>query len=317
MQQVLFLILLSCATNLCAQSLRTENIHLGDPFALRVDSTYYLYGTRSDRGFQVYASQDLVRWDSLGYAYTRPQDSWGRRNFWAPEVFAHRGKYYLTYSANGPADTSGFKLCLAVADHPAGPFTDLKTPWLAWPGWKCIDAHLFLDEDGQPYLYFNRVGIRGEEKQLYGIIYVVRLSDDLLRATGPPREVVRAQQPWEAADPAFNSNCNEGAFVFKQDSAYYLTYSSGHYKSPLYAIGVATAPHPLGPWTKAADNPLLASDLAVGRSGPGHASVTTSLDGRRRFLVYHVHADPEQPGADRVVNIRELEVVDGKWLRLE
>ena len=280
---------------------------MGDPFALRVGSSYYLYGTRhTNRGFEVYRSDDLQGWDSLGYAFERNDSSFARRALWAPEVLAYRGRYYMTYSAIGPVDSLGYRLCLAVADDPAGPFTDLRAPWLTWPEWKTIDAHVFVDE-GKPYLYFNRVGIRGEGKNMYGIIYVAELSDDLLRVTGEPVEVVRSSQPWEAADPHYHSNANEGAFVFREGDTYYLTYSSGHYKSPRYGIGVATATHPLGPWTKSATNPLLSSTPTRGISGPGHCSVTTAPDGQR-YLVYHVHANPEQPGPDRTVRIEPLRV---------
>jgi beta-xylosidase len=302
-----------------AQQLPTEAIHLGDPFALRVDSTYYLYGTRdTDRGFPVYRSEDLQHWETLGYAYRRTDRSYGRRAFWAPEVTAYRGKYYMTYSAIGPVDSLGYRLCLAESPTPAGPFIDLRTPWLTYPGWKTIDAHIFIDRDDTPYLFFNRVGIRGQGRQMYGNIYVVQLSEDLTRAETKPKLVVAASQPWEAADPQYNSNANEGAFVFREGDTYYLTYSSGHYKSPRYGIGVATAPSPLGPWTKSEANPLLQSDYAVGRSGPGHASITTSPDGRTRYLVYHVHADPDNPGPDRTVRVVELRITaDGGGLELE
>jgi beta-xylosidase len=315
----LSLLLNLLSTSPSGQGRITESIHLGDPFALRVDRTYYLFGTQdTDRGFPVYRSSDLARWDSIGYAYQRTDSSWARRALWAPEVLAYRGKYYLTYSAIGPVDSVGYQLCLAVADDPAGPFTDLRTPWLTYAGWKTIDAHLFIDTDGTPYLFFNRVGIRGEGRQMYGNIYVVRLSEDLMRAETEPELVVAASQPWEAADPAYNSNANEGAFVFREGDTYYLTYSSGHYKSPRYGIGVATASSPLGPWTKSETNPLLQSDYAVGRSGPGHASITSSPDGRTRYLVYHVHADPDNPGPERTVRIAELRISnDGGGLELE
>ena len=297
------------------KAMATDSIHMGDPFALRVDSTYYLYGTRNtNRGFEVYRSEDLQRWDSLGYAFERSDSSFAHRALWAPEVLAYGGKYYMTYSAVGPVDSLGFQLCLAVADDPAGPYRDLRAPWLTWPEWKTIDAHLFVD-DGTPYLYFNRVGIKGEGKNMYGIVYVVELSPDLLQLVSEPVEVVRSSQPWEAADPQYNSNANEGAFVFREGDTYYLTYSSGHYKSPRYGIGVATAPHPLGPWTKLDSNPLLSTDAGRGISGPGHCSIVTTPAGQR-YLVYHVHADPEQPGPDRTVRIEQLHVSPQGLLRV-
>lgn len=307
------LLLLCCGFGLILNAQhRPSDIHLGDPYVLRVDSTYYMYGTHDYGGFQVWESDDLENWDSLGYAYTRPENSWGTDAFWAPEVHPYQGRYYMMYSAKGPDREAGYKLCLAVADHPAGPFTDLRTPWLSWDGWKTIDAHLFVDRDSVPYLYFNRVGIKGKGKQMWGVIYVVRLSDDLMHAETEPREVVRAEQDWEAADPTYNSNANEGAYVFREGDTYHLTYSSGHYKSPLYGIGLATATSPYGPWRKYDGNPLYSTDKARGISGPGHNSFTTTRDGRR-MIVYHVHADPDRPGPDRTVRIEPFTLpTDGR-----
>ncbi len=95
-----------------------------------------------------------------------------------------------------------------------------------------------------------------------------------------------------------------------------MTYSSGHYASPAYGIGYATAPSPLGLWTKSPANPLVASDSAVGVSGPGHNSITTSPDGAELFMVYHAHADPQNPSGNRTVNIDRLVVAPDGALKL-
>ena len=42
-------------------------------------------------------------------------------------------------------------------------------------------------------------------------------------------------------------------------------------------------------------------------------SIVRTPDGRELFIVYHTHADPKRPSADRVVNIDRLEfTVDGR-----
>ncbi len=289
-----------------------------DPFVLQHDGMYYLYGTAGGReGFLAWTSPDLVHWEPLGVVHPRDESTWGTGSFWAPEVAAYGGKFFMTYSCHGPDRSEGYRLCLAVADSPAGPFRDMRTPWIDL-GFASIDAHLFVDE-GVPYLFFNRVGVVDqppEPRYIFGTIYAVQLSEDLSARVGEPVLVAQCDQPWEQPDPQFNSRCNEGAFVFRHGQTYYLTYSSGHYASPRYGIGYATAPSPLGPWTKSEHNPLAQSVPALGVSGPGHSSITRSPDGREIFVVYHTHADAAKPGAGRVANIDRLIIHDDGRLEL-
>ena len=69
------------------------------------------------------------------------------------------------------------------------------------------------------------------------------------------------------------NRCNEGVTVIKKGKTYYMTYSANDTGFEFYGIGIATAPHPLGPWTKYDDNPLMTTDLSKGVSSPGHNSI--------------------------------------------
>ncbi len=164
------------------------DILMGDPFVLRHGGVYYLYGTTWP--FKAWRSRDLVHWRPLGAVYRWGDDSWGRRSFWAPEVFAYRGRFYMAFSsARDPEE--GFRLCLAVADAPEGPFREMHAPWCD-VGWSCIDAHVFLDDGAVPYLYFARVGVLEPPEQnlterlLLARIYGVRLKADLSAPVGNP-----------------------------------------------------------------------------------------------------------------------------------
>lgn len=291
-------------------------IRMGDPFVLQHEGQYYLYGTTARDGFKCWRSSDMVHWEALGYAYQRGSGSWGTGSFWAPEVKRYRDRFYMVYSCCGKDKNAGFRLCIAVSDSPAGPFVDLRAPWLD-NGWSCIDADLFVDDDGTPYLFFDKVGVITKPSfSLYGMVYAVRLSPDLMATETEPVLCAQSDQPWEEIDPKHPSRCNEGAFVFKHNQTYYMTYSSGHYASPKYGIGWATARTPLGPWTKSPDNPLLVSDMTAGVSGPGHSCVTMSPAGKEMFMVYHAHADVAKPGGDRTVNIDRLTIDEQGRLHL-
>lgn len=105
----------------------------GDPFLLKAsDGKFYMYGTGGvQNGFKVYSSDDLVTWKDEGPVYQGgTSDSWGTDCFWAPEVYERDGKYYLWFSANWKENPTqeqeNFRIGVAVADKPTGPFKDLS-----------------------------------------------------------------------------------------------------------------------------------------------------------------------------------------------
>src|SRR5687768_6719288 len=71
-----------------------QKVQLADPFILKHDGVYYMYGTADlnpDDGIPVYRSNDLVKWEgplgkaSNGLALSKGQ-SFGDSGFWAPYV---------------------------------------------------------------------------------------------------------------------------------------------------------------------------------------------------------------------------------------
>ncbi|RYF77275.1 MAG: glycoside hydrolase, partial [Chitinophagaceae bacterium] len=70
--------------------------------------------------------------------------------------------------------------------------------------------------------------------------------------------------------------------------------------------------HPLGPYAKAANNPVLQKNVEKGGivTGTGHNSVTYSPDGKEMFCVYHGRT--KATGEERVVFIDRMTVSDGK-----
>jgi len=283
------------------------NSNMGDPFALEHEGNYYLFGTTDPAvGFRCFTSTDLVDWTASGFAYRSTAESWATAPFWAPEVVHFENRFFMTYS--GRDKKSGRLLtALAVSDRPEGPYEDLHAPWFD-EGYSAIDSHIFVDPDGQPYLFFSRNGM--EKGYSFGMIYGARLRRDLSGLANEPVLLMQAEQEWEKINFATN-RCNEGPFVFAHGGRYYMTYSANHTFRPGYGIGYATAVHPLGPWIKSRHNPIAGTDLECGYSGAGHNSIVLSPDGRELFAVYHTHADPAQPeNQERRVNIDRIEIDD-------
>jgi GH43 family beta-xylosidase len=206
-----------------------------------------------------------------------------------------------------PGGENHLRICVATSRSPAGPFKDAKAPLLEI-GKSVIDAHAFLDDDGKAYLYYaldnseNIVRDPQTNKEVHqSHIYVVPLGNDLISIAGKPTFCTKPDQPWEG------DTVNEAPFVFKHGKTYILMYSAHAFFEPEYCIGYATATSPLGPWTKAANNPIVWHTPDV--SGPGHNCVIESPDGKELFCVYHVHKN-KVPGGDRVLAMDRMEITD-------
>ena len=270
---ILFLLVLcsSCSTLNKNQVVNPEDrVSLADPFILLHNDVYYAYGTHSNDGIAVFMSDNLKRWQKKENLALHKKDSYGDKWFWAPEVYHVNNKFYMYYSAEE-------HMCVAVSDSPLGPFKQtVQKPMLE--GEKTIDNSLFIDEDGTPYLFFDRFndGLN---------IWVAELEDDLItikKETLHP--CIHVSQEWEKVWP----RVNEGAFVIKRDGVYYMTYSANSYESPFYGIGCATATDIMGEWTKYPHNPLLQKPGNL--VGVGHSSMFKDKKGDWK-IVFHAHRD--------------------------
>jgi beta-xylosidase len=325
-------------------------VQFGDPFVLFDKGTYYMYGTGAgaDRGFSAYSSKDLVNWKSEGQVYfhdnkngwSDPKTAWDGA-YWAPEVYKVQDKFYLFYSAqwkvNPAKEVENFKIGVAVADKPTGPFVDISSKPLFDPGYPMIDANVFVDTDGKSYLYYSRVAYKhpveseiadqarksGRYKEIEeSWVYGVELKKDFSGVIGEPVLILRPpvklndkQAAWESLSVTtgeVNRRWTEGSVTFKKDGIYYIMYSANHFGGEHYAVGYATSKSPLGPFKKAANNPILHKNTDKGGtvSGTGHNSVIYSPDGKEMFCIYHGRTTAT--GEERVVFIDRMKVENGK-----
>lgn len=241
---------------------------MADPHVIRFGKRYYLYATTHTRGYDVYVSEDLVRWTNSGRAFDDP-----RGGAWAPDVFHHRrgdGRFYLYYTDNVPDSKPGGprkQIGVAVATGALGLFTDRGVLVR-----DAIDAHLFQDDDGALCLYYVDL--------FEGFKIKVQPMADPLTPRGEATVLIRPTESWEKISGAVT----EGPFMLKRAGVYYLMYSGTGADSPNYAIGYATARSPVGPFTKFAGNPIAHRGGRV--LGPGHHCVIEGPDGKL-WIVYH------------------------------
>jgi len=165
-----------------------KDIYIRDPFILVYDGLYYLYGKTkvNDKKFFVYKSKDLEEWSEPKTVFEPPENFWADRDFWAPEVYEYKGKFYMFASFKSPEKCRGTQIL--VADKPDGdfkPLTDLPATPLDW---ECLDGTLYIDNDGIPYMVFCH-----EWRQIdNGTVCYARLSDDLKRFVTEPVEMFSA-----------------------------------------------------------------------------------------------------------------------------
>ena len=278
---VFLLARLSCAEAI-AQVLKEKSgpeILLADPTIFLHQGTYYLYGTSghdSNQGFEVYTSPDLKSWEGPkgnreGYALKKG-DAFGEKGFWGPQVFYHRNKFYMAYTANE-------NIAIAESGSPLGPFTQRNKAPLAAPV-KQIDPFIFIDDDGKKYLYHVRLTDGNR-------LFVAELTDDFSAIKEETlQECITASAPWENTALA-KWPVAEGPTVLKHKDLYYLLYSANDFRNLDYAVGYATSNSPYGPWEKYSGNPIL-SRSDVGIYGTGHGDIVKDKKGSM-YYVFHTH----------------------------
>ncbi len=283
----------------------------GDPFVIKYLDDFYLYHsgeTAGRRGISVHRSQDLVHWEFAGYALEAAESGWAYSDLWAPEVVYERGTFYMYVSATsrrrngrgpwdaGDGDDAGRRIGVARATSPLGPFVlddePLSETW-------SIDAHPFRDDDGTFWLFYS---VRTDETRRRGADGTGTVVDRLIspdRLEGRPTRVTFPSQRWEG--PYGDWYWNEAPYVLKRRGTYFQLYSGGFFNDASYAVGIATAPSPRGPWRKYRRNPILRGRGPI--RGPGHNSIVFGPDAATPYAVYHGYLGDE-PG--RKIHIDRL-----------
>ncbi|MEO8797945.1 MAG: glycoside hydrolase family 43 protein, partial [Polyangiaceae bacterium] len=245
-----------------------------DPGVLYDSGTYYLSCTSGNAGnaFPIYTSPDLVHWTNKGSILpSAAKPAWAQSDFWAPEI--HKvGTHFVAYFS--ARNTDGvLSVGAASAASPLGPYKALTSPLIHDANMGLIDVSEFNDSDGTAYVLWKE---DGNAKGVSTPIHTQKLAADGLSRTGAISTLITNDEGWEGA-------LVEGPFMIAHGGMYYLFYSANGYASTSYAVGVARASKPTGPFTKLGA-PIVTSDGAW--SGPGHCSVVDTPGGDT-YMIYH------------------------------
>ena len=259
----------------------------GDVSVIEHQGRYYMYCT----GGGAWVSENMTDWEFHPVAHVPV----------APDVVRYKDKFYMT----------GNDSPVYVADNPLGPY-EVFSQWKDVPsieaGWNgAFDTHIFIDDDGKPYLFWPGRGISG--------IYGCALDpDDISRFVGPVQHLFgsNAEQEWERYGEMNEYQgvaWIEGPWVFKLGDTYYLQYSASGTQWKTYAEGYYTAKSPLGPYTYAGNNPLLRKTEGL-VTGTAHGSMLKGPDGGIWQFYTIVLSNP--PGGRRIGMDRVLVDKDGQ-----
>ncbi len=211
-----------------------------DPSVHFFAGKFYLYATNDQDNsgkywdstdWRLFTSTNLNTWEDNGSFLSAKIFAWAgeKAKAWAPEAAERNHQYYFY------APVGGKQIGVAVSQSPQGPFKDARqSPLVESPrdqnaGDEPIDPAVFIDDDGQAYLYF---GTR--------IPKVVALTKDMIHLQGEIKNVVINGFPADDAKKKYG----EAPYLHKHQGLYYFSFSTGWPGQIVYA----TASSPLGPF---------------------------------------------------------------------
>ena len=178
---------------------------------------------------------------------------------------------------------------MAVASSPTGPFTDPLGKALISTGSGNIDPTVFVDEDGQAYLYWGNPDL-----------YNVKLNADMTSFPGSPSKVSLTTAGFGVRTKTDRATAyEEGPWFYKRNSLYYIVYPAD---STPEKISYTTSNGPLGPWMYRGD--IMAKETGAGSSFTNHPGVV-DYKGHSYFF-YHNAALPGGGGYKRSVCVEEF-----------
>lgn len=263
-----------------------------DPDIDYMDGKYWMYTTTdgysgwSGTVFHAWSSEDLVNWTDEGVIMDLANDNpgfnekgiqiassdWAVGSAWAPSIEEKDGKYYFYYCGKGTNGTSA--IGVAVADDPAGPYTDkgeaLMTVDMCRAAGvsmgQAIDPSIFTDDDGTSYLLFGN-----------GSAAIAELNDDMMSIKeGTIRQINGV------------TDFRESVVVTKRDGVYHFTWSCDDTGSPNYHVNYGTADSLEGSSVNVDYKyTLLQKDEENDMLGTAHQSILYFPETDECYIAYH------------------------------
>jgi hypothetical protein len=225
------------------QSARAQNpfitdLFTADPSARVFDGKLYVYPSHDvpcEKGqgfigfcmadYHVYSTENLTDWQDHGVIVDQNHVPWvdpSKYTMWAPDCISRNGKYYFYFPSISRDSTNRRRIGVAIADKPYGPFKPEPTYIQDVQG---IDPNVFIDKDGQSYLYWGS----GDTLRM------AKLKENMLELASKPQAVL-----------ALPAKFKEGPYLFERNGIYYFTFP--HVANRIERLAYASGNNPMGPF---------------------------------------------------------------------
>lgn len=283
-----------------AQNPIVQTAYTADPAPLVYNDKLYLYTSHDEddstwftmNDWKLYSTDDMVNWTEHPTPLSFKTFEWARGDAWAAQCIERDGKFYMYVPVT---DRKGESVIgVAVADSPYGPFYDpLGTP-LVQADFGNIDPTVFIDDDGQAYLYWGNPNC-----------FYVKLNKDMISYEGEIHAVPMKPESFgrREGNPKRATLYEEAPWLYKRKGAYYLFYAGGPIPEHL---AYATSDSPEGPWKY--------GGTVMAKEGGSFTNHPGIVDFRgKTYLFYHDASLPGGSGFTRSVCVREMDFGrDGK-----
>lgn len=231
-----------------AQNPIVQTWYTSDPAPMVHDGTLYVYtGHDEDKAdffwmqeWRIYSTRDMVNWTDHGSPLALESFSWADDRAWASQCIERDGKFYWYICAHSKL-TNAMAIGVAVGDSPTGPFKDAIGKPLVDGDWANIDPTVFVDDDGQTWLFWGNPHI-----------FYIRLNEDMVSYSGKVEKVEQTVEGFGAPGPdkrvkgtKYKDSYVEGPWLCKRGSKYHLLYAAGGVPEH---IAYSTSDSPTGPW---------------------------------------------------------------------
>jgi len=245
---------------------------------LNIDYTYMVYNAHNNLSYRSGADPAVVEFRGEYYMFvTRSMGYWHSTDLlnWS---FITPEKWYFQGS-NAPAAFNYKDSVLYMMGDPSGSMSVLYTDNPKKGDWKATpailnnlqDPALFIDDDGSSYVFWGSSNVHPIRAKILDRSRNFKPSD----STYVLFKLDEAAHGWERfgenhSHPTLKGYI-EGPWMNKIGNKYYLQYAAPGTEFNVYADGVYTADHPLGPYTYAPNNPVFYKPGGF-MNGAGHGS---------------------------------------------
>ena len=249
MRKLIFCALLSTFTTIVLAINPVTQTHFSpDPAPMVYNNKVYMYTGDDIHGtdfyymtkWRVLSSTDMVNWTDHGSPISLESFSWARDRAWAAQCIERNGKFYWYICVQ--STKNDMSIGVAVSDSPTGPFKDaIGKPLIANGSWSNIDPTVYIDDDGQAYLYWGN-----------GSLFYVKLNKDMISYSGDIVTVPTTVESFggergnKNADVPNKDMFVEGPWFYKRNNLYYMMFA-GMGKGG-ETLSYSTSTSPTGPW---------------------------------------------------------------------